>query len=803
MTRSVTHAWPAGLLLITFGWATADAAAVAEPLAARATAALAVVRGRTGVPGLQAPVRVQRDRWGVPHIYAQNQHDLFYAQGYVVAQDRLFQMEIWKRSGQGRLAEILGPEALQRDINARRLRYRGDLRAEYRSYAPDARQILEAFTAGINAYIDTLDVPGGPRMPLEFQLAGFAPEHWHPQDCLNRLAAFSMTSNAASELLNAELLSRLGAARATGLMDFDPPVTLDPVHGQDYSGLGPKLLKDIVGSDSRNEFRPQPLHESNNWTISGTMTADGKPLLANDPHRVIAEPSLRYIVHLVAPGWNVIGAGEPGLPGVAAGHNQNIAWGFTIFGLDQQDLYLEQLDPADPGRYATGDGWQRLHVQKEVIRVRGAAPVAVELQYTRHGPVLWHDGTRALALRWVGAEPGGAGYLGSLALDRAQNWQQFEAAMPRWKVPSENIVYADRLGNIGEHSTGLAPIRRTWTGLLPVPGNGGYEWDGFVPNQDLPHSYNPAAGFVATANHKMIPDHYGYAVGFEWASPVRFLRVQELIEQAKATGRKLTVADMEAFQTDVVSLHARALQKILRSALADPARTASERNDPAAKLLLDWDCELGAGSAPAALYEVWMRELRIALTPLVVPEEARLPFGGLDEQRTLTELAGARVEVFGADAPAARDRTLIEALGRAQGLLAAEQGPDMARWSWGAMHPVWFRHPLDRLEGAEALFDRGPVPRSGDGNVLQATGVEGDSFAQRSGASYREIFDLGDWDRARVINAPGQSGQPASPHYDDLLPLWREGKYFPLVYTKPAVDRETTDTLELTPAARH
>jgi penicillin amidase len=334
------------------------------------------------------------------------------------------------------------------------------------------------------------------------------------------MAAFSMTGNAFAELAHAQAAQAVGAEAASQLFDFDPPVKLDPAQGTDLAGLSPTLLRSLVGSDTRIEFSKAP-QESNNWTVSGKLTRSGKPLLANDPHRVIAEPSLRYMVHLVAPGWNVIGAGEPGLPGVALGHNQNIAWGFTIFGLDQQDLYLEDLNPSDLSQYKTGLGWEAMQTRREIFRVRGRSEVQVDLKSTRHGPVLWKDGKHALALHWVGAEPGTAGYLGSLAVDRAGNWQEFEAAMPRWKVPSENIVYADREGNIGEHSVGLAPLRKSWTGLLPVPGSGGYEWSGFVPTAELPHQFNPAAGFVTTANHKMIPDGYGYNVGYSWAPPYR------------------------------------------------------------------------------------------------------------------------------------------------------------------------------------------------------------------------------------------------------------------------------------------
>jgi penicillin amidase len=780
----------------------AGAAAGAPPqLQVRAKAAAAVLRGEMAAPGLRAPVRVQRDRWGVPHIYAGNPHDLFFAQGFVVAQDRLFQMEIWKRSGQGRLAEVLGPDAVDRDINARRLQYHGDMEAEFKSYAPDAKSILEAFTAGINAYIDAIQRPGGSGLPLEFQMAGFSPEHWHPEDCLNRLAAYSMTGNAAAELQHAEVVSLLGARRATDLFEFDPAVVLDPPPNANYAGLSATLLKDIVSSDRRIQFEPKRLHESNNWTVAGSLSASGKPLLANDPHRVIAQPSLRYIVHLIAPGWNVIGAGEPGLPGVAAGHNEQIAWGFTIFGLDQQDLYLEELDPADSERYAAPGGFQRMETRSETIRVRDAQPVEVRLKFTRHGPVLWSDGSRALALRWVGAEPGTAGYLGSLALDRAQNWDQFESAMERWKVPSENIVYADRQGNIGEHSTGLAPLRKNWTGLLPAPGDGNYEWSGFVPTSLLPHSFNPDKGFIATANQKMIPEDYGYAVGYEWTAPTRYLRATELLGDAKNAGHKLTVADMEAFQTDVVSLHARALQSLLRAALAD-AGGAPDQVHSAATMLLAWDCALRADSAAAALYEFWAAELSKSVSALVVPQEAQTAVGELPLQQVIAELRQARARVFGPEPSQRRDRVLLDTLENARARLTLQQGADMQQWSWGRSHQVRFRHPLDQGPGAADLLDRGPVQRPGDEDVLQATGFEGDSFAQLTGASYREIFDLADWDESRAINVPGQSGQPGSKHYDDLLPLWSEGRYFPLAYSKGAVDRATTDTLKLLPAAR-
>jgi penicillin G amidase len=761
-----------------------------DSIGVRARAAVAEIRGTLKAHGLHRPVHVQRDKWGVAHIYAADTHDLFFAQGFVAAQDRLFQMELWKRAGQGRLAEILGPDAVERDAQARRLRYRGDLEAEYASYAPDTLLILRAFTDGINAYIKAIQAPGGRGLPVEFQIAGFIPEPWQPADCLNRLAAYSMMNNASGELQYAQLVALLGATQATALASFEPHTQLAPAPGVDFSGLGPALLANVVSSDKRIPFAASSMQESNNWTVSGALTATGKPILANDPHRIIAQPSLRYIVHLVAPGWNVIGAGEPALPGVAAGHNEHIAWGFTIFGLDQEDLYLETLDPAQPGRYKTPTGWQTMTELSETIAVRGAAPVIVRVKYTRHGPVLWEDGKRALALRWVGAEPGTAGYLGSLSLDRAQNWQEFEQAMPRWKVPSENIVYADREGNIGEHSTGLAPLRTNFNGLLPVPGEGGYEWQGFVPNASLPHQFNPAEQFIATANHKMIPDDFPSPVGFEWAAPTRFQRIHDVLGEAQRTGHKLTLDDMGALQSDVVSLPARKLQPLLRAALEAQGSAVPTATRTVADLLLKWDGALREDSAPAVVYELWALELTTLVMDKVIPPQARTVVPPWGTSKVVSELEKL---------PAGRDSLLLTALGAARARVQTLQGDDPARWSWGALHHVYFRHALDAAPGGAALFDRGPFPRSGDGDVVQATSPDRKTFEQVAGASYREIFDLGDWDRSLAVNVPGQSGQPGSPHYDDLLPLWREGRYFQLAYSRKAVDGVTTDVLDLTP----
>src|SRR5436305_4336762 len=525
-------------------------------LAAEARAALAQTAGTVRLHGLARPVTVLRDPWGIPHIYAETQDDLFFAQGFVAAQDRLFQMELWRRSGEGRLAEVLGKDAVERDRFARLLRYGGDLKAEYESYAPDARQIVESFVRGVNAFIES----SRGRWPIEFRLAGFDPEPWTPEVCLTRMAGWGMTRNASLEVIRARLVHELGAELVDELITTDPPKKIEVPPGLDLAGIDESIVAGPIAAGAPISF--SPVQGSNNWVVDGALSATGKPLLANDPHRAIQLPSLRWMVHLVAPGWNVIGAGEPALPGVAAGHNDRIGFGFTIVGIDQQDLYVEETNPANPNEVRFQGRWAPMRIERERIPVRGAKPVEAELKFTAHGPVIHEDRARhrACALRWVGSEPGTAGDLASLSLDRARSWPEFLKALERWKVPSENLVYADVEGNIGWQAAGLTPVRQGWSGLVPVPGDGRFEWKGFLPLADLPRAFNPASHVIATANHNIMPPGYARELGYEWAPPFRFERITQEIGTA---GRKFTVEDFERLQHDVVSLPARRMVRLL------------------------------------------------------------------------------------------------------------------------------------------------------------------------------------------------------------------------------------------------
>jgi penicillin amidase len=756
-----------------------------EDLRKKAKAVLSRLEGEVRLPGLREPVEVLRDRWGVPHLYAKNADDLFFAQGFVAAQDRLFQLDWWRRQGVGEMAEVLGPGALEADRFARLIRYRGDMNAEWDSYSPDARRIATAFTRGINACIDHL----GAKLPIEFQLLGYAPKKWQPEDVLGRMSGVYMSRNFASEVARAQLIAAVGLDKARWLAPVDPPSAYAPAPGLDLNGIDQRVLAGYTAATKLLQFRPAR-SESNNWVVSGARSASGKPLLASDPHRALTLPSLRYLVHLHAPGWNVIGSGEPGLPGVAIGHNDRVAWGLTIVGTDQADIYVEATDPKNPERYRVGERWEAMKVMREKVRVKGRARAeTVELRFTRHGPVLFQDAKthRAFALKWAGSEPGGAAYLASLAVARARDKAEFLKAMGRWKVPGLNFVYADVDGNIGWVAAALTPVRKNHDGLLPVPGHEKFDWQGYLPVAELPQAFNPKEGFLATANHNIVPPGYKHAVGHEFAAPYRFRRVRDALQGKK----RWDLEGFRAIQQDHVSLPGQALGRLLAKVdLRDPSL------QPFARRLTGWDGGLSVEATAGPLYAAWLKELKEAMYSLHVPKELHKSFGPVCGMPVLlTALETADPRWFGRDAPAARDRlvreTFARAVKRARGLPGR----------WGTVHTVTFRHPLAALGAGHArAFNLGPLERPGDEYCVNNTRYD-DSFQQVHGATYRHLLDLADWDRGLASSAPGQSGQPGSPHYDDLLPLWGKGEYFPLAFSRKKVEAVTRHRLRLRPGA--
>lgn len=787
--------------------------------AARAQVTADTVR----LAGLRAPVEILRDVWGVSHIYAQNEEDLFFAQGFNAARDRLFQLELWRRRATGTMAGLVGRRALEHDIGARLLQFRGDMRKEMRHYHPRGRRIVTAFVAGINAYIDlTVRVPE--LLPWEFAALEIKPGKWTPAVVVSRHNGLYRNANRELEL--AAIVHSLGPQQTKQLLAFEPgSPSLTPDASLDLGTLDSRALSLYRASRSRIRFEPQDMaaafraevsrHEppdpcslpercdaweqfdrqrsgSNNWVVSGARTFSGAPMMANDPHRVLSLPSLRYWVHLVAPGWNVIGGGEPALPGVAIGHNEHGAWGLTIFAVDQEDLYVYDTNPANERQYRYGRRWVDMLVVSDTIPIRDEAPVAVELRFTRHGPVLFQDEARnrAYALRAAWLEVGSAPYLASLRIDQARNWEEFREACAYFYTPSENMVWADATGNIGWQATGITPRRRGWDGLLPVPGDGRFEWDGFVKVVDLPSRGNPEQGWLPTANDNNLPSGYRPIVGYEWTDPFRISRIREVL----GSSRRLTLMDMQRLQHDELSLPARSLVPLLEG-LDYPSAAAGK----AADRLLRWDYVLDRDSDGAAIYVFWEQRLVEQVWRRLVPEAVHDLIRPSDlSLRKVVDWITVPDGRLGPRPSEARDGLLVASLQDAVTELSELLGEDQSQWRYGLLKHVFYEHSLSaavRHDMRDSL-DIGPLPRGGYGHTVNYTS---DNLNQTSGATFRIIVDTSDWDRSLGTNAPGQSGNPTSPHYGDLFVPWAAGKYFSVLYSRERVESATADVIVLHP----
>ena len=752
--RSIAAALAAALTL---------AACEAPPstFAELAESRLPQIDGAITLPGLTAEVEVVRDRWGVPHIYAQNLDDLFFAQGFVQAQDRLWQMDMYRRAGEGRLAEILGPDALRHDRAARLLKYRGPWTdEELASYHPEGGRFLQAFADGVNAYIDHAEAAG--EVPVEYELTGLTPEPWTVESSLLRIATAMPTGDARNELDLARDVARHGAAEANRMANPTPYRELAVPRGVDYSIIGEDVEEGLRGFEgtivrpplvapydtwggadaSANLGARETSPGSNNWAISGALTESGEVIVANDPHRGVTNPSLRYMVHLDAPGWTAIGSTEPVLPGVAIGHNGRVAWGLTIVGTDQSDVYVEQVNPQNPNEVRWNGAWEPLRLEYDTIRVKGAEPEVVELKFSRHGPIFHEDTVnhRAYAIRSTMHEPGSTGYLAALRLNVVDDCTEFLEALDWWYAPTENMVCGDADGNISWQATALSPRREGWHGRLPVPGTGEYEWSGF--RDDLPRELNPDRGWVATANHDIHPQGYDPPLFFKRAGPFeRFERVAEVL--SSKTG--FTVADSRALQQDAYSA------------------SSAEALDDFSTWTAD-DPEL----------ERWRQEL--AAWDGIYDREDRAPAIYSYVRRAMSDGGGAGGDAEQSEAdPEAALATAIEQLRR-------DQGDDPSQWRWGRIHRSEFPHEL------VSAYDLQAGERSGGAGTVAATG-----------ATYREIIDFADLDASLATNAPGQSGRPGSPFYGNLTRLWADGEYFPMSFSREAVEANALHRLTLRP----
>ena len=752
------------------------------------------------VPRLNSSVEVIRDKWGVNHIYAQNDYDLFFTQGYCAAKDRLFQFEIWRRQATGTLAEIMGETALKRDIGARLFAYRGDMEKEMAHYHPNGKTIINAYVDGVNAYIK--EVNNDPKqLPFEFEQLGIRPEEWTPDIVVSRHQG--IRSNVKQELNLARAIAKVGADKVRELSWFhpnQPDLNIDPAINTDL------LFEDILAPYeavnkelifNKKNFADETMPEgSNNWIISGERTASGFPIMANDPHRKISTPSLRYIVHLVAPGWDVIGGGEPVIPGVSIGHNQYGAWGLTIFETDAEDLYVYDLNPANPLQYQFNGGWKTMSSITETFKRKHKTDTSVTLYFTHHGPVTFIDtkNHKAYAIRCAWLETGGAPYLASLRMDQAKNWEEFREACSYSHIPGENMIWADKEGNIGWQAVGITPIRTTHSGMVPVPGNGKYEWKGFLPIKERPHVFNPSKGFFATANQHVTPSDYKHlsTLAYTWADDYRGDRVNEVL----STTAKSTIESSMALQTDYTSLPAIELVPLLLQLHFNNAEAEKLKEK-----LSNWNYILNKESIEAAIYVMWERTIIAQARNQFVPKEIS-SYISL-QTSTIIDWMKHPEKMFGENGNAKRDVFLQQCFEKAIEQLKTKLGEDMHQWQYGQAKykHISIKHPLSDWvsEIMKNKIDFGPVPRSGYGLT---PGANGNADNQTAGASFRIIVDLADWDKAVMINTPGQSGNPESPFYRNLFNDWANDKYFPALYSKEKILANKAEHNNLIPALK-
>jgi penicillin amidase len=769
------------------------------------------------VKGLRQKVEVLRDQWGVNHIYANNEHDLFFTQGYCAAKDRLFQFEIWRRQATGTTAEILGAREIKRDIGTRLFQYRGSIEKDLAKYHPRGVAIINAYVQGVNAYIKEAN-QHPTTLPIEFKLLHIQPKEWTAAVVISRHQG--LLGNITQELNIARAVGKIGEDKVKDIVWFHPKQpnlkidsSIQPAFlEKDILGLynayrnelvfqksdfGEKDEDAVMNTNNKSEkdlfLQSQEMEGSNNWIVAGSKSASGYPLLANDPHRKIAVPSLRYIVHLVAPGWNVIGGGEPEIPGVSIGHNEKGAWGLTIFETDGEDLYVYDLNKKNLNQYWHKGKWKDMKLIQDSINVKNSADVKITHKYSIHGPICFIDSVnhKAYAIRAAWMEPGGAPYLASLRIDQATDWESFREACSYSHIPGENMIWADKKGNIGWQAVGIIPVRKNFSGYVPVPGDGRFEWAGYLPIKERPHLFNPSKGFFATANQNVTPTNYTQwdAIGYTWADPFRGDRIDQVLEP----NNKIDLATMAALQTDYYSIPASRMVPLLSNISFE-----DDHLQKAKSYLTNWNFILDKNSVAAGIYVAWEKEIAIMMSTLLIPAEVKSLIS-LQISTIIQRLENPTTH-FGDNAINKRNKLLQEAFTKAINNLEKKLGSSMDQWVYGQAKykHTTMEHPLSSIVSKEIKqqLNLGPLPRGGNGQTPGSTG-SGDN--QLSGASFRILIDTKDWDKALMINTPGQSGDPSSPYYRNLFETWANDQYFPAYYSKEKIKSVAKEITVLQP----
>lgn len=758
------------------------------------------VSGTLTVPGLGGPVEVIRDRWGIPHIYARSDRDLYFAQGFVHAQDRLWQMELNRRTAGGRLSEIFGEATLGTDRFLRTIGLRRAAEAHLVGTSPRTRATLEAYAAGVNAYLQG----ARGRLPIEFAILRFAPEPWTPADTLayGKLMAWVLGGDWRAELLRQQVIARFGEGGLERLMPGYPADAPVIVPAASVATPGPTAIVPAAGTASGAPEIPVPWPGlglarlagagSNNWVVGGDRSVTAGPLLANDPHLEAQMPSIWYLMHLSGGPYDVAGATFPGVPGVIIGHNRDIAWGVTNADPDVQDLFIERFNPDDPTRYLDRGRWVPATIVREEIRIKGRKdPIIETVRITRRGPVINNvvrglDAT--LALRWTALDS--STIIDAVdGINRASTWEEFRQALRAWDAPSQNFVFAHRNGEIGYQMPGVVPIRAKGTGALPSPGwTGEFDWRGAVPFDALPSTHR-RDGVIVTANNRVAPPHYPYFLGREWDPGFRARRITELLGEEKQS-----VETFRRIHTDVTSLYARAVVETLRNArIPDPAL------QPVFQELVQWDGAMTASSRPAAIYHAFVVALMQELFREPLDDAVFSRYLRHHDAPALATLALLR-EPASAWWKGNRDHVIETALRTAVRDLERRLDPDRDQWRWGRLHQPVFTHPIGRVKALAWIFNTTPPETGGDGFTVNNGAFDPEApYRQVIVASYRQILDTADWDRSLVIHTTGQSGLPFHKHYRDFAPLWARGEYVPLLFSRARVDAAAAARLILSP----
>ncbi len=768
--------------------------------------------GALTVAGLQSTVTVYRDKNGVPNIYADNTHDLFFAQGYVQAQDRLFQMDFQRRVGLGRLSEVLGEATLKTDQFLRTLGSGRAAAEDLAMLSDDTLAILQAYADGVNAFI----AANPDKLPVEFRILGYTPEPWQPLHSVawGKMMAWSLGGNWETELMTAQLIEALGPEAAATLMARYPeegPFIIPP-EVKSFAGLG-QIDMSQVWAIKRLLKVNDPGVGSNNWVVAGSRTTTGMPLLANDPHLGMQIPSVWYANGLHGAGFDVVGVVFPGVPGVVIGHNSRIAWGVTNLGPDVQDLFIEKINPDNPNQYEFQGQWLDMQVIEEPILVKGRTePVIQTVRITRHGPIMnavssdIGESAPPLAMQWTALQ-GTPLSQAILRIDQAQNWEQFRAALQDFAVPAQNFVYADVEGNIGYQAPGWIPIRAAGDGTVPVPGwTGEYEWTGFIPYEELPFVFNPSVGYVATANNQAVPDSYPYLLTTDWAAPYRAQRIVELIESKP----QLSPEDFAAIQGDVHPVPTDIFTPLLEQVDLTGGSVAVQQ---ARAALLAWNRQMAADSAEPLIFELYQQKL-ISETlgdEIVAAGGEELAAAYLSGFRNNSTQAVQRLtaepdNIWWDDVrtPAVerRDDIVARALTLAVAELQGRFGDNAARWRWGDAHWTNFDHLVfAAVSPLDGIFNRS-IPAMGSSFTVNAAGVDYDDLTMNSGASFRQIIDLSDLNASQFIYTTGQSGDVFSPHYDDMVQPWQGVQYIPLRFDQADIQQTAQETLVLQPAGQ-